>query len=368
MIAERDVDHLMNIGNYTFVVDIPPHFERDVAGSDAALRSSSPSMRPRWCRPASAPAMRSRSSRPRSAISSPAPRRRAAAAGQSCGPHRLQPQCHDRLVHQRHGHHQQLTMLAIILAGAAVVREREHGTMDHLLVMPITPVRDRHVEDLGEQPGHHRGGRPVALYRGAAIARRPDRGIGAALHGRRGRSICSSPRRSASSWRPSRAPCRSSGCSIMLVAVPLNMLSGSNTPLESMPPFLRTLMQASPSTHFVSFAQADPLSRRGLRRGVAAIRSRGRHRHAVSGPGIAAFPHVGDAGLIALQAAPPAFRSRPRAARPASDTTAMFRSVDPTASRRKDPAAGSSECRARAARCVDAVSLPTTRLHCAIRP
>ena len=32
-----------------------------------------------------------------------------------------------------------VTMLAIILAGAAVVREREHGTMDHLLVMPVTP-------------------------------------------------------------------------------------------------------------------------------------------------------------------------------------------------------------------------------------
>ena len=32
-----------------------------------------------------------------------------------------------------------ITMLAIILAGAAVVREREHGTMDHLLVMPLTP-------------------------------------------------------------------------------------------------------------------------------------------------------------------------------------------------------------------------------------
>jgi len=46
------------------------------------------------------------------------------------------------------------------------------------------------------------------------------------------------------------------GLLYMLVAVPLNMLSGSNTPLESMPPFLRTIMQASPSTHFVSFAQA----------------------------------------------------------------------------------------------------------------
>ena len=34
-----------------------------------------------------------------------------------------------------------VTMFAIILSGAAVVREREHGTMDHLLVMPLTPLR-----------------------------------------------------------------------------------------------------------------------------------------------------------------------------------------------------------------------------------
>ena len=46
------------------------------------------------------------------------------------------------------------------------------------------------------------------------------------------------------------------GLLFILVAVPLNMLSGSNTPLESMPTFLRMIMQASPSTHFVSFAQA----------------------------------------------------------------------------------------------------------------
>ena len=46
------------------------------------------------------------------------------------------------------------------------------------------------------------------------------------------------------------------GLLYILVAVPLNLLSGSNTPLESMPPLLRAIMQASPSTHFVAFAQA----------------------------------------------------------------------------------------------------------------
>jgi ABC-2 type transport system permease protein len=34
------------------------------------------------------------------------------------------------------------------------------------------------------------------------------------------------------------------------------MLSGSNTPLESMPAALQAVMQISPSTHFVSFAQS----------------------------------------------------------------------------------------------------------------
>jgi ABC-type multidrug transport system permease subunit len=46
------------------------------------------------------------------------------------------------------------------------------------------------------------------------------------------------------------------GLLFILVFLPMNMLSGSNTPLESMPRWLATVMQASPSTHFVSFAQA----------------------------------------------------------------------------------------------------------------
>src|SRR6185369_2778122 len=31
-VRERDIDRLMNSGAYTFIVDIPPHFERDVLG------------------------------------------------------------------------------------------------------------------------------------------------------------------------------------------------------------------------------------------------------------------------------------------------------------------------------------------------
>jgi ABC-2 type transport system permease protein len=46
------------------------------------------------------------------------------------------------------------------------------------------------------------------------------------------------------------------GLLYMLVAIPLMILSGSHTPQESMPAFLRTVLQASPTTHFVAFAQA----------------------------------------------------------------------------------------------------------------
>ncbi len=46
------------------------------------------------------------------------------------------------------------------------------------------------------------------------------------------------------------------GLLFMLIAMPMNLLSGSSTPLESMPLILQTVMQVSPSTHFVIFAQA----------------------------------------------------------------------------------------------------------------
>src|SRR3974390_2661903 len=46
------------------------------------------------------------------------------------------------------------------------------------------------------------------------------------------------------------------GLLYMLITLPMNILSGANTPLDSMPPWLATIMQAVPSTHFVAFAQA----------------------------------------------------------------------------------------------------------------
>jgi len=59
-ITERDIIPLMNAGRYTFIIDIPPNFEKYVLAAAISL-SSSISMRRQWSRPVSGPATRSRS-------------------------------------------------------------------------------------------------------------------------------------------------------------------------------------------------------------------------------------------------------------------------------------------------------------------
>jgi ABC-2 type transport system permease protein len=148
-----------------------------------------------------------------------------------------------------------ITMLAIVLAGAAIVREREHGTMDHLLVMPLTPfeiaaskvwanglviivavglslyfvVRGLlHVPIAGSVPLFLAG---TAVYLFFATA------IGIFL----GTVARSMPQL---------------GLLYLLVYVPISLLSGANTPLESMPKWMAAIAQFSPTAHFVSLAQA----------------------------------------------------------------------------------------------------------------
>jgi ABC-2 type transport system permease protein len=148
-----------------------------------------------------------------------------------------------------------VTMLAIILAGAAVVREREHGTMDHLLVMPVTPLEIALSKILGNAlvitvavglsltlVVRHLLGIPIAgsvplFMAGVAIYLFFAMSVGIFLA-------------TIARTMPQL------GLLYMVVAIPLNLLSGANTPLESMPAVLRVIMEASPSTHFVSFAQA----------------------------------------------------------------------------------------------------------------
>ena len=148
-----------------------------------------------------------------------------------------------------------ITILAIILTGTALLREREHGTLDHLLVLPLTGLEimlakiwsnalvvvlctwvslELVVKWLIGVP--LAGPQPLflavtALYLFASTAL----GIFLATLAR------SIPQ---------------FGLLSIPVIIPMLLLSGGTTPLDSMPTWLQWVMQVSPSTHFVSLSQA----------------------------------------------------------------------------------------------------------------
>lgn len=255
LIAERDIIPYMNAGTFTFVIDIPPNFERDVLGG------RSPGLHINVDATAMVQAGLG-SDYAKEIVSDEIRDFLSHSEGASLSPVNLDvritynPNITTAWFTSVMGIINNITMLAIILAGAAIVREREHGTMDHLLVMPVTPFEIAMSKVWAN-------GLVITVAAGLSlffvvrmmlgvpivVASIPLFMLGVMIYlffacaigifiGTVARSM------------------PQLGLLFMLIFLPMNMLSGSNTPLESMPPWLATAMQASPSTHFVSFAQA----------------------------------------------------------------------------------------------------------------
>ena len=148
----------------------------------------------------------------------------------------------------------QISLLTVVLTGAAVIREREHGTLEHLLVMPLTSFEIAmakvwanglviliataaslflivkmalHVPFAGSEVLWFVG---VILYLFFATA------LGIYL-GTISRSMAQF------------------ALLIILVIIVLMLLSGGSTPIESMPEWLQSLTYFLPARHFVSFSQ-----------------------------------------------------------------------------------------------------------------
>ncbi|MGS1009244.1 ABC transporter permease [Achromobacter anxifer] len=148
-----------------------------------------------------------------------------------------------------------VTMLSIILTGAALIREREHGTIEHLLVMPVTPteIMVAKVWSMGLVVLVSAGLSLTFVVRG--LLQVPIEGsvalflVGAALHLFATTSMgifMATLARSMPQF----------GMLLVLVLLPLQMLSGGTTPRESMPQFVQDIMLAAPTTHFVELGQA----------------------------------------------------------------------------------------------------------------
>lgn len=148
-----------------------------------------------------------------------------------------------------------ITMLSIILTGAALIREREHGTIEHLLVMPLTPfeIMTAKVWAMGLVVILVATASLVFVVQGALEV--PIQGsialfvLGMALH------LFATSSMGIFLGTVARSMPQM-GLLMIIVLLPLQMLSGGMTPRESMPELVQNLMLAAPTTHFVSLAQA----------------------------------------------------------------------------------------------------------------
>jgi ABC-2 type transport system permease protein len=253
-VQERDVDGLMNTGKYTFVIDIPPRFERDVLGNrNPALQVAVDATAMVQAGIGSGYAQQIISTE----IDNFVARSEAVPVPAVTLSTRIafNPNVTTAWFTSVMGIINSVTMLAIILAGAAVVREREHGTMDHLLVMPLSPFEIAMSKIWANAV-------VITGAAGLSLTFIVQKLLGIPIAGSVPLFMCGVMiylffATAVGLFLATIARTMPQlGLLYILVSVPLNMLSGANTPLESMPPFLRTIMQASPSTHFVSFAQA----------------------------------------------------------------------------------------------------------------
>lgn len=148
-----------------------------------------------------------------------------------------------------------VTILSIILTGAAFIRERERGTVEHLLVMPVTPFEIMMAKIWANGLvilvavllslifivhlllGVPLGGSLLLFMAAAVLYEFSVTALGILL-----------------------ATFSSSMPQFGLLAMPIliifELLSGGTTPLETMPQWLQFLMNLTPAPHFVNLAQA----------------------------------------------------------------------------------------------------------------
>ena len=133
------IDRGMDAGDFTFVMDIPPNFQRDVlAGKSPAIqlnvdatRMSQAFVGSSYIQQMTMDEVNEFVQRRRSTV--PAPVSLALRA-------RFNPNLEQAWYGSLMEIISNVTMLSIILTGAALIREGEHGTIEHLLVMPVTPA------------------------------------------------------------------------------------------------------------------------------------------------------------------------------------------------------------------------------------
>jgi ABC-2 type transport system permease protein len=262
-LAPEDVDSAMASGRYIFVLDIPPHFEADVLKSrhpTAQLLIDATTM--------------TQAGLGAAYIQQIVARETSAFAGapdsEAIAP--LEVKLRDLF----NPNHQalwfvsvmqitlNLTILSIVLVGAAFMRERERGTIDHLLVMPVSAAEIA-LAKIGANS------LVVLLATWFALDVVVRWALGVPIQGSALLFLaCAAPYLfSTAAIGVLLATLADSMPQFALISIPvfviLSMLSGAITPMESMPTAMRVVMQASPTTHFVVLSEAILFRGAGLK-------------------------------------------------------------------------------------------------------
>ncbi len=148
-----------------------------------------------------------------------------------------------------------VTMLSIILTGAALIREREHGTIEHLLVMPVTPaeIMLAKVWSMGLVVALAALGALLLIVRLALQV--PIQGSVALFMLVTVMHLFATTSMGIFMATLARSMPQF-GMLVVLVLLPLQLLSGGSTPRESMPQLVQDIMLVAPTTHFVAAGQA----------------------------------------------------------------------------------------------------------------
>ncbi len=254
-IAFADIGRSMDRGKFTFIIDIPPKFQEDIirdlkpevqAVVDATAMSQAgrgpgyiqkivmQTVQPIW------PGASKPENQPLMSLDSRG---------------RFNPNFENTWFVAINQVINNITVMAMFLTGAAVLREREHGNIEHLLVMPLHPYELMFAKVWAN-------GLVIVAASLASLLIVVQWAIDVPIAGSLLLFVLGLVVYlfSVTALGIMIATLVRSMPQFGLLAFPvfivMNLLSGGNTPFESMPVWVQRVMQFFPSTHFVSFSQA----------------------------------------------------------------------------------------------------------------
>ncbi|HUN54949.1 MAG TPA: ABC transporter permease [Smithella sp.] len=156
-----------------------------------------------------------------------------------------------------------ITLLSIVLPAAALIKEKERGTVEHLLVMPLVPVEIT-IAKVWANSFIVLMGTMFSLYFAVKWV------IGAPIHGSTilfmfGTIVFLYATTELGVFLATVAKNQpQAGLLSIPIIVPISMLNGGTTPIESMPRFLQIIMQFAPTTHYMEFCSRVLIRNAGI--------------------------------------------------------------------------------------------------------